>query len=147
MDLVEEQDRAAVVLAEALPGPLDDLAHVLHAGVDRRHLLEGALGRAGDGERQRRLAGARRTPEDRRRQAVLLDEAAQRLAGSDEVVLADDLVDRARPEPGGQRRLGAQTLLGRGAEQVVRHCVTLPSVTSRGGRLAYARTRSRPSAR
>ena len=29
--LVEEQDRALAVLAEAGPGPLDDLAHVLHA--------------------------------------------------------------------------------------------------------------------
>ena len=97
------------------------VAHVLHAGGDRRHLLEGAFGRAGDGERQRGLAGARRTPEDRRRQAVELDEAAQRAAGSDEVLLADDLVDRARPEAGGERRLGTEPVRDRCGEQVVRH--------------------------
>ena len=52
------------------------------------------------------------------REPVLLDEAAQRPARSDELVLADDVVDRARSQPGGERRLGAQALLGGGGEQV-----------------------------
>ena len=121
MDLVEEQDRAAAVLAEPLPGALDAVAHVLDAGGDRRHLLEGAFGRARDRERQRRLAGTRRSPEDRRRQPVELDEAAQRAARSDEVLLADDLVDGPRPDAGGERRLGTQAIGDRGGEQVVRH--------------------------
>ena len=55
-----------VVLAEPLAGPLDDLAHVLDAGVDRRHLLEGPLRSAGDGEGERGLAGAGRSPEQHR---------------------------------------------------------------------------------
>ena len=40
VDLVEEQDRALVVLAEALAGPLDHLADVLDAGGHGRQLLE-----------------------------------------------------------------------------------------------------------
>ena len=111
----------ATVLAEPAPGALDAVAHVLDAGGDGRHLLEGPFGRAGDGQRQRRLAGARRSPEDRRRQPVELDEAAQRAARSDEVLLADDLVDGPRPEAGGQRRLGTQAIRDRCGEQVVRH--------------------------
>ena len=61
--------------------------------------------RPGDGERERRLAGARRPPQQHRRQPVLLDEPAQRAAGPEQLGLADDVVDRARPQPGGQRRL------------------------------------------
>ena len=64
------------------------------------------------------LPGARRTPEDRAGQPVLLDQPAQRPTGTDEVLLADDLVERARPQPGGERRLAAQLLLGGGAEQI-----------------------------
>ena len=40
VDLVEEQDRALALLAQPAPGPLDDLAHVLHAGADGGQRLE-----------------------------------------------------------------------------------------------------------
>ena len=40
VDLVEEQDRALVVLAEPALGPLEHLADVLHACAHRRQLLE-----------------------------------------------------------------------------------------------------------
>ncbi len=106
VDLVEEQDRAAAVLAQALTGPFDHLAHILDAGVDGAHLLEHPLRAAGDGERQGGLAGAGRPPEDGAGQPVLLDQPAQRLARADQVVLADDIVERARPQPSRQRRLG-----------------------------------------
>ena len=43
---------------------------------------------------QRGLAGSGRPPEDGRRQPICLDQAAQRLARSDKVLLADDLVER-----------------------------------------------------
>ena len=97
------------------------LTHVLHAGGDGRHLLEGPRGGAGDGQRERRLAGARRPPEERRREPVLLDEAAQRTAGADELLLADDVVDGSRAQPGGERRLGPQTIGRRRREQVLSH--------------------------
>ena len=89
MDLVEEQDRAAPVLTETLPGPLDAVAYVLDAGGDGRHLLEGAFGRPRHGQRQRGLAGARRAPEDGRCQPIELDQATERTAGTDEVLLSD----------------------------------------------------------
>ena len=41
------------------------------------------------------------------KQPVTLDEHAQRLAGTDQMLLADDVVDRARPETGSERRLRA----------------------------------------
>jgi hypothetical protein len=103
VDLVEEQDRAAAVLAEAFAGALDDLAHVLHTGVDGGHLLERSLRGAGGGERERRLAGSRRSPEDRTGQPILLDEDPERPSRTDEVILPDDLVDRARAQTRGER--------------------------------------------
>ena len=97
----------------------DDLAHVLDTGADRAHLLERPLGAAGDRERQRRLAGAGWPPEDRARQAVLLDQSTQRLALADQVLLTDDIVERARSQASRQRSLAAQKILGGGAEQIV----------------------------
>ena len=58
----------------------------------------------GDHPRERRLAGAGRSPEDDRLQQVALDRFAQRLAGREDVVLADDLVERARAHALGERR-------------------------------------------
>ena len=103
VDLVEEQDRSLSTLAEPVAGALDRRPDVLDAGVHRRQLLEGPGRAAGDRQRQRGLAGAGRAPEQHRRQAVGLDERAQRPAGSDEVLLADDVVERAWPQPGGER--------------------------------------------
>ena len=58
----------------------------------------------GDDARQRRLAGARRSPEDDRLQAIALDRFAQRLAGREQLLLADELVERARTHALGERR-------------------------------------------
>ena len=58
----------------------------------------------GDDARQRRLAGAGRSPQDDRLEQVALDRLAQRPAGREDLVLADDLVERARPHPLGERR-------------------------------------------
>ena len=80
VDLVEEQDRALSVLAEALAGPLDDLADVLDAGGHRRQLLERPRRAAGHGEGERRLARARRPHSSTLDEAVLLDQPAQRPA-------------------------------------------------------------------
>ena len=104
VDLVEEQDRALSALAEAVAGVLDGRPDVLHAGVHRRELLEGACRAAGDRESKRGLAGPGRTPEQHRRQPVALDQRAQRPARADEVLLADDVVERAWPQPCGERR-------------------------------------------
>src|SRR5581483_11544072 len=119
VDLVEEQDRALALLTEAGPGPLHDLPHLLHAGGDGRHRLEG-LGRGpghqpGDGG----LAGAGRAPEDARRQPVGLDQRPQRLARRQQVLLAGHLVEGAGPHPARQRRPGRHPPVGRLTEQIV----------------------------
>ena len=70
----------------------------------------------GDDPRERRLAGAGRSPEDDRLQQVALDRVAQRRARAEQLLLADELVERARPHPLGERRavppLSLQTVGG-----------------------------------
>ncbi len=46
--------------------------------------------------RQRSLAGSWRSPEDERADVVALDLDAQRLAGRDQMLLADELIERPR---------------------------------------------------
>ena len=74
VDLVEEEDRALPPLTEPLSRPGDDVTHVLHPGGHRRELLEGTSRAAGDSEGERGLAGARRPPQQHRRQTIELDQ-------------------------------------------------------------------------
>ena len=78
-------------------------------------------GRARDEPGDRRLAGARRSPEDDGREPVGLDQDPQRPPGAEELLLADDLVERSRPQPGRQRGPAPQPVLDGGAEEVVGH--------------------------
>ena len=121
VDLVEEEDRALAPLAEAVAGPLERVADVLHAGAHRAELLEGLAGVGGDGLGQGRLAGARRPPQDHRRQPVALDEGPQGLARPEQLVLADDVVEGAGPQARGEGRVSGQRLLRGGGEEVVGH--------------------------
>ena len=66
--------------------------------------MKRAVRRVGDDPRQRRLAGAGRAPEDDRLQDVGVDGLAQRPARGEQAILADNLVERARPHPLGERR-------------------------------------------
>ena len=117
--LVEEEDRALAALAEAGAGPLRDLAHVLHA---RAHGARASRTPSSVTPATRRaivvLPGAGRPPEDHRREPVGLDEDPQRLARPEQVLLADDLVERARPQPRRERRPVRQPLLDRRREQI-----------------------------
>ena len=119
MDLVEEQDRAAALLAHAGAGPLGDLPHVLHTRGDRRQRLERLLGGARHQARDRGLAGSGRPPEDHRRESVGLDEHAERFARTEQVLLPDDVVERTGAEPRCERCPSLQSLRDRGREQVV----------------------------
>jgi hypothetical protein len=67
---------------------------------------EPRLRRVGDDSRERRLAGARRPPEDDRLEQVALDRLAQRPAGCQQLFLADEFVEGPRTHPLGQRRAG-----------------------------------------
>jgi hypothetical protein len=102
VDLVEEEDGRLGQLAAVL-GALEDLAHLRAPGLDRAELLQGGMGRGGHDPRQRRLARARRPVEDHRVRAALLDGRAQGRALREQVLLPDELVERAWPQPGRQR--------------------------------------------
>src|SRR5690606_38320021 len=53
---------------------------------------------------QRRLPGPRRSPEDDAADRVLLDQLAQCAARTEQVLLADEVVERARPHACRERR-------------------------------------------
>ena len=79
--------------------------HVLDAGVHRRELLEGASGRC---RRLRAQASSCRFPVAPRSSTddsrSLSTSAPQRPSGADEMLLADDVVERARAQSSGERR-------------------------------------------
>jgi hypothetical protein len=107
--------------------PRDDLAHAGNALGDGAEVARTRRRALGDDARERRLAGARRPPEDDAADGVLLDQLAQRLAGPEQVLLADVLVERARPHARGERRVragGAARRRPRAAAPPARRCRT-----------------------
>ncbi len=111
--LVDEDDRAAPARARLLRVH-DGLADVLDAGQHRRQHDEFGVHRAGHQARQRRLADARRPPQDHRVQPARTERDAQRMAFAQQVLLADDLVQRARAQALGERDgIGRRLDLGR----------------------------------
>jgi hypothetical protein len=76
---------------------LHRLADVLDAGEHRRERDELGVEGLGHQPRQRRLADARRPPQDHRVRLARLEGQAQRLARPEQMLLPDDLVERARP--------------------------------------------------
>ncbi len=101
MDLVDEDDRARAVL----PGALrvrHDLLDFLDAGEHGGELNELGLGHVGDDLRQRSLAGAGRSPENEGSDVVALNLRPQRLARTDQVLLADKFIQRARTHAVGE---------------------------------------------
>ena len=121
MNFIEEQDGAAIMLAEALTSTLDDLAHIFNACGHSRQLFKMAFGGTRHCQRERGLAGARRSPEDGRAQPVLLDESAQWPSRSHKMRLPHNLVERARSQTCCERSLLAQSIGGCRAEQIVAH--------------------------
>ena len=117
VDLVEEEDRRAPGVAP-LARPRDHLADLRPPRVDGRELLEGGVGVLGGHPRQRRLAGARRAVQDHRVRVAGLDRRAQRRALAEQVLLADEVVERARAHPrrerpADRRRLGPRLVAPR----------------------------------
>ena len=104
MDLVDEQDRPAAEAAPRLFGFRHDGADFLDAGQHRAERDEVRAGDVRDQARQRRLAGAGRAPQNDRLQLIAIDGEPERPSRPDQRVLADELVERARPHALGQRR-------------------------------------------
>ncbi len=106
MNFVDEEDGAPAAPAAVVLGFGHHRANLLDA---REHGAEGhepRPGHAGDDARERRLAGSGRAPQDDRLQAIALDRAAQGPARAEQILLADELVERLRAHPLGERRRG-----------------------------------------
>src|SRR6185437_2925050 len=95
VDFIHEEHGALAGAVGALGGG-HDLADFLDAAGDGAEGHEALAGAGGDHPRQRSLAHPWRPPEQGRAERVALDGAAQGLAGREQRLLADDLVQRAR---------------------------------------------------
>ena len=102
VNFVDEDDGARAVLAGAI-GIAHDLLDFLDAREHGGELDEVGFGHAGDDFGERRLARARRSPEDHRRGIVALDLHAQRFARADELLLPDEFIECARAHAVGER--------------------------------------------
>ena len=99
VDLVDEQQRAPVLLAQEQLGPLHRLANVLDAALHRADRDQVRLRDRRDDAGERRLPRPWRSPEDERRNLVSLDRLPQERVRPQDVPLTDDLVERAWPHP------------------------------------------------
>ena len=113
VDFVNEQNRGLPLVLQPVRRRGQHAAHVGHVGFHAAQPLELALGLAGDDLRQRSFAGARRAVKDQRLDAVGLDGAAQQLARAEDVRLADELAQVARPHARRQRLMSKGALLRR----------------------------------
>ena len=102
MHFVDEDDGAGAVLPRAF-GVGHHLLDFLDAGQHCGEFDEIGVRHARDDLGQRRLADTGRPPEDERAGIVALDLHAQRLARSEDVLLPNKLVERARTHAIGQR--------------------------------------------
>ena len=93
--LVNEQDGRCLVEEAALLRLLYHVADVLHATRHRRQRIERCLQSVGDNLGQRRLANARRPPQDERRDASRVDHATQDSPLTYQMFLPDVVIERA----------------------------------------------------
>ncbi len=114
MDLVDEEEGPAAVEDEPLAGLADESPNLGHSAHDRRDSHQPRPDRVREDASQRRLAAARRTPQQQRAQVAAFRDPSERSARADQPLLADDLVEGPGPHPGGQRlrsRRGSESLL------------------------------------
>ena len=103
MDLVEEQDGPRTVQGQPFLGLGDRRADIGDAGHDRGHRRELGPDLPREQPGEARLPGAGWSPQQQRREMAPGDAPAQRSALADEVLLSDELVERPRPHPRGER--------------------------------------------
>ena len=114
VDLVDEQQRALAV-APPLACRLEHAAQVGDAREHRRQGFKVQVGLLGQQAGDRRLAAAGRSPQDQRGELARRQHAAERALGAQQVVLSEDVRQRARPQPLGERHRGERI------EQLGRH--------------------------
>src|SRR5205823_5368051 len=103
--LVDEQDGRLTTRPAYPPGLVDDRADLLDPGRERGERHETPVPGAGDEVRDGGLAAARRSPQDHRHGRGPGDQLAQRRAGSQQVLLADELVEGTGTHPDSQGRV------------------------------------------
>ena len=102
VDLVDEK-QGALARRRHLLGIGEGLPEVGDAREDRRQWRKAHTDGFGEQPRDRRLAGARRAPEDDRRQLARRDHAADRAFGAGQMFLPDDIGERAGAQSLGER--------------------------------------------
>ncbi len=118
VDLVDEEDGALAVQVAALLGLVDRLPDVGDPG---EHGVDGdemGTRRVGDDVGEGGLAGSRRAVEDEGGELVGLDGAAQQPSGPEDVLLADEVVERRGPQARRQRLLPLELVAAARGEQV-----------------------------
>jgi len=104
MDLINEQDCLSPGRAQTIHGCSDDSAHLgdiaFHAADPDEFCVRHLRNDPGQGG----LAGARRSGENHRRQSIGFNGTAQQLARCQDVLLADEFIERVRTHARGKRR-------------------------------------------
>ena len=112
-DLVEEEHRARPVQVQPVLRVGDGAADLDDARHDSRHRREMRPDLGGEKAGEARLAGPGRSPQQERREMPAVDAPAERPTLTDEVVLADELVE-APWDASGRRAAVARAVAGRG---------------------------------
>lgn len=139
--LVHEDDGAPALGRRDL-GALDRLADLLHAAQHRGDADELRIESLGQQPCQRGLAHARRPPQDHGMQASGLEGHAQGHALAQQLALADDFVQMARPQA---LRQGLVGLAGRGRRPRGLRCLGRRLVAEQGSVLRHAAASAPPS--
>ena len=142
VDLVDEDDRPLALEAQAIARGGDDLAQLPDAPEHGAEGDEVRLRGSGDDARERRLAAPRRTPQDHRANTVGRDRLGQERLRPEDVLLADQVGERLRPHPVGQRSPALGALLRRRGEERAR-----PVVRRAARARGHGRQRSPPRRR
>src|SRR5207245_5697045 len=97
------QNRSAAGLPKVRASFFQDFANVRNTGGDRVDLAKAAMGMLGNDVSQGSFAGAGRTIENQRVEPVGLQHTTQQLGRADEMLLADEFLQRPRPHSRRQR--------------------------------------------
>ena len=104
MNLIDEQDGLLPRCAETIRGRRKHASHfgdvAFHAADPNKFCVRHLC----DDLRQRGFAGAGRPVQNHRWQTISFDRPAQEFARPENVFLADEFFERARPHPSGERR-------------------------------------------
>ena len=114
MDLVNKKHGPTVLHTECSARGINDGADILDSGGYSGQFNKPGSRRSRHQVCQRRLSCAGWAPQDERdrRRGIALEQASQRAAGPDEMALADEVIDVARPHPHGE---GGPGTLGPGS--------------------------------